>query len=77
MRGWLFKDLGPGAYSGNSTYEKVGDIQIEGNFEYRFPIYSFLKEHYLLILVIFGHTKKQMIFQVASFIMTNSFHNLR
>lgn len=43
MRGWLFKDLGPGAYSGNSTYEKVGDIQIEGNFEYRFPIYSFFK----------------------------------
>ena len=43
MRGWLFKSLGPGAYSGNSTYERVGDIQIEGNVEYRFPIYSFLK----------------------------------
>ena len=43
MRGWLFKDLGPGDYSGNSPYEKVGDIQIEGNLEYRFPIYSFFK----------------------------------
>lgn len=43
MRGWLFKDLGPGGYSGDSPYEKVGDIQIEGNLEYRFPIYSFFK----------------------------------
>ncbi len=43
MRGWLFKDLGPGGYSGDSQYEKVGDIQIEGNLEYRFPIYGFFK----------------------------------
>jgi outer membrane protein assembly factor BamA len=39
MRGWIFKSLGPG----NSPYEKIGDIQIEGNLEYRFPIYSFFK----------------------------------
>lgn len=43
MRGWIFKSLGPGDYSGNSPYEKIGDIQIEGNLEYRFPIYSFFK----------------------------------
>ncbi len=43
MRGWLFKSLGPGSYSGNSPYEKVGDIQIESNIEYRFPVYSFFK----------------------------------
>lgn len=43
MRGWMFKSLGPGGYSGDSPYEKVGDIQIEGNLEYRFPIYSFFK----------------------------------
>lgn len=43
MRGWLFKDLGPGDYSGTTTYERIGDIQIEGNIEYRFPIYSFFK----------------------------------
>jgi len=43
MRGWLFKSLGPGGYSGDSKYEKIGDIQIEGNLEYRFPIYSFFK----------------------------------
>lgn len=43
MRGWIFKTLGPGDYSGDSPYEKVGDIQIETNLEYRFPIYSFFK----------------------------------
>ncbi len=43
MRGWLFKELGPGSYSGNSTYERIGDIQLETNLEYRFPVYGFLK----------------------------------
>ncbi len=43
MRGWLFKELGPGDYSGDSPYEKIGDMQIEGNLEYRFPIYKFFK----------------------------------
>jgi len=43
MRGWMFKSLGPGDYSGDSPYEKIGDIQIEGNVEYRFPIYGFFK----------------------------------
>ncbi len=43
MRGWIFKSLGPGGYSGDSPYEKVGDIQLETNLEYRFPIYSFFK----------------------------------
>lgn len=43
MRGWIFKSLGPGGYSGDSPYEKVGDIQIETNLEYRFPLYKFFK----------------------------------
>ncbi len=43
MRGWQFRSLGPGSYEGSSTYERVGDIQIEGNIEYRFPVYSFFK----------------------------------
>ncbi len=43
MRGWIFRTLGPGSYSGSSTYERVGDIQLEGNIEYRFPVYSFFK----------------------------------
>lgn len=43
MRGWRFRTLGPGGYSGVGNYERVGDIQLETNLEYRFPIYSFLK----------------------------------
>jgi len=43
MRGWQFKSLGPGGFAGSSDYERVGDIQVEGNMEYRFPVYSFFK----------------------------------
>ncbi|MBN2173515.1 MAG: BamA/TamA family outer membrane protein [Bacteroidales bacterium] len=43
MRAWPLRYLGPGAFSvpqGKSNLERVGDIMLEGNFEYRFPIYS-------------------------------------
>lgn len=43
MRGWQFMELGPGEYSGPTDYERVGDIQIETNFEYRFPLYKWFK----------------------------------
>ncbi len=43
MRGWRFRTLGPGSYSGIGEYERIGDIQLEGNVEYRFPIYKFIK----------------------------------
>ncbi len=43
MRGWRFRTLGPGGFSGNNDYERLGDIMLESNLEYRFPIYSFLK----------------------------------
>jgi len=43
MRGWRFRELGPGGYAGQENYERVGDIQLETNIEYRFTIYSFLK----------------------------------
>lgn len=43
MRGWQFRTLGPGGYSGSDYYERAGDIQIETNLEYRFPIYDFFK----------------------------------
>jgi outer membrane protein assembly factor BamA len=43
MRGWQFRTLGPGGYSGADYYERAGDIQIETNLEYRFPIYDFFK----------------------------------
>lgn len=44
MRGWVFRSLGPGEYYSEDVniFEKVGDLSVEGNIEYRFPIYSFL-----------------------------------
>ncbi|MCF6342698.1 MAG: outer membrane protein assembly factor [Bacteroidales bacterium] len=43
MRGWEYRKLGPGEFSGTSDYERIGDIQLEGNVEYRFPIYKIFK----------------------------------
>ena len=43
MRGWEYRKLGPGEYSGKSDYERIGDIQMEANAEYRFRIYKFFK----------------------------------
>jgi len=43
MRGWHFMELGPGEYDGPTDYERVGDIQIETNLEYRFPLYKWFK----------------------------------
>ncbi len=45
MRGWKYRSLGPGSYEDNSAtyYEKMGDIILEANLEYRFPVYSFFK----------------------------------
>ena len=45
MRGWQFRELGPGTFSNpdNLNIERIGDIQLEFNLEYRFPIHSFIK----------------------------------
>ena len=41
MRGWGYRELGPGAYQGTiNPIDRIGDMQIESNFEYRFPIYG-------------------------------------
>ena len=43
LRAWQLRYLGPGAYPNtNPNIERVGDFQIEGNFEYRFPMYKVL-----------------------------------
>lgn len=43
IRGWEIRTLGPGSYSDpENTYERMGEIWLESNVEYRFPIYSFL-----------------------------------
>ena len=41
LRGWLYRTVGPGGYVPTDDYmEKTGDIQLEVNAEYRFPIYD-------------------------------------
>jgi outer membrane protein assembly factor BamA len=43
VRAWKIYSLGPGGYSDTTnTNIHVGDINLEGNVEYRFPIYSYL-----------------------------------
>ena len=44
MRGWQFRSLGPGTYSNPDVgFDRMGDIKIEANVEYRFPVYRFVK----------------------------------
>lgn len=45
MRGWQFRGLGPGEFKNEYGYniEHIGDLQIETNIEYRFPLYGFIK----------------------------------
>ena len=43
LRGWLYRTVGPGGYvPTNNNIEKTGDIQLEVNAEYRFPIYNMI-----------------------------------
>lgn len=48
VRAFRIRSLGPGTFSGNSDnsaafFDQTGNIRIEGNIEYRFPIFSFFK----------------------------------
>ncbi|MCK4569823.1 MAG: BamA/TamA family outer membrane protein [Bacteroidales bacterium] len=44
MRAWIYRGLGPGGFTDPGTnIDKMGDIVLEANIEYRFPIYSFFK----------------------------------
>lgn len=43
MRGWMLRSLGPGSYfNPTNRFDKSGDLQLEGNIEYRFPVYDFI-----------------------------------
>ena len=48
IRAFRIRSIGPGSYrpeafDNNSYFDQSGDIRLEGNIEYRFPIVSFLK----------------------------------
>ncbi len=46
LRAWQLRYLGPGSYvkpASSSDIERVGDVTLEGNFEYRFPLYKVVK----------------------------------
>ncbi|GAA0878256.1 BamA/TamA family outer membrane protein [Algoriphagus jejuensis] len=48
VRAFRIRSIGPGSYrppvnDTNSYFDQAGDIRLEGNIEYRFPIFSFLK----------------------------------
>ncbi|NIJ43805.1 outer membrane protein assembly factor BamA [Wenyingzhuangia heitensis] len=47
VRGFASRSIGPGTYNGSSTsstyFDSSGDIRLEANLEYRFPVYSLLK----------------------------------
>nr|WP_317129934.1 BamA/TamA family outer membrane protein [Psychroflexus aestuariivivens] len=47
VRAFRIRSLGPGTYSpedgSNSFFDQAGDMRLEANIEYRFPIFSFLK----------------------------------
>lgn len=45
MRGWQFRGLGPGEFVNANGYdiERIGDLQLECNIEYRFPLYGAIK----------------------------------
>lgn len=46
MRGWRIRSLGPGSSDNDDLFsqiDRIGDLQLEANIEYRFPIHSFVK----------------------------------
>jgi len=45
MRGWRYRTLGPGSFTDTTGayFERMGDITIQANLEYRFPIYNWFK----------------------------------
>ena len=44
MRAWRARSLGPGSfYDSQNRFDKIGDVQLEGNVELRFPVISWVE----------------------------------
>jgi outer membrane protein assembly factor BamA len=46
IRGWKMGSLGPGRYHNDTignTYDQTGDMQLQLNLEYRFPVYKYFR----------------------------------
>ncbi len=43
MRGWKMRSLGPGSFLGEQNLEFIGDVKIENNIEFRFPIWDYFR----------------------------------
>lgn len=44
MRAWIYRGLGPGGFSNPGiNVDQMGDVVLESNIEFRFPIYDFFK----------------------------------
>ncbi len=44
MRAWIYRGLGPGGFSNPGiNVDQMGDVVLESNVEFRFPIYDFFK----------------------------------
>jgi outer membrane protein assembly factor BamA len=46
IRGWRMGSLGPGSYHNDTlseSYDQTGDMQLQVNLEYRFPVYKMIK----------------------------------
>lgn len=50
IRAWQARTLGEGGFNqkGDPYYDKIGDVQLEMNFEYRFKIYKFFNGAYFI-----------------------------
>ena len=40
IRAWQIRSLGPGDYTGKFNFDQIGDMQLEGNIEYRFKLFK-------------------------------------
>ncbi len=51
LRGWKMGSLGPGSYHTDTivtTFDQTGDMQLQFNFEYRFPVYRFIRSAFFV-----------------------------